>query len=297
MKKTKIIVASSLATVALIGMGAFAFFSDNSEQEVSGTIGTVKVEGGGLSLSNSTNINPGDEFPDGPADPNDPGKNNPYDPENPGDTTPHMLSFTVANTGTKSIRTRNIIDIMVTSPDGKSLDPTAFALYEKDANGNNLDLSKLSDLAVNKFTFNLTEKDADGNDVPVLDATGKNVVVLRYIIEGASLNGETGLLEDKDITQDMVDRDSVVSTDDVKSVTYDYYLGLSSVALDEYQGASVQINLEVQAMQYRNTTAGDPTVDDAEDGDWTTVLTDTVVSGSSNVKEEIAEDFEFGYGQ
>ena len=65
---------------------------------------------------------------------------------------------------------------------------------------------------------------------------------------------------------------------------YDYYLSMEGYladedgvvvdALDAYQGATVQINLEVQAMQYRNTTGSDV------DGDWVTVLSDTVVAGN-----------------
>ena len=74
MKKNKIIIGSSVAALAIIGMGAFAFFSDHAEDDVAGTVGTVDVsvsEGGALDLSNKENINPGDE-------------KNPYDPENPG---------------------------------------------------------------------------------------------------------------------------------------------------------------------------------------------------------------------
>ena len=260
MKKNKIIIGSSVAALTIIGMGAFAFFSDNAEDNVAGTVGTVDVsvsEGGALDLSNKENINPGDE-------------KNPYDPENPGATTPHKLSFGVQNDGTKSIRTRNIIDIIVTSADGDNLDPTIFALSEKDDQNVNHELSTLVDLDVTKFTY------VNDNDQ----------TVLRYIITGASLNGEAGKLEDADIAADDVVRDSVAVLDEdvVNAVMYDYYLSMEGYladedgvvvdALDAYQGATVQINLEVQAMQYRNTTGNDV------DGDWVTVLTDTVVAGN-----------------
>jgi hypothetical protein len=93
-------------------------------------------------------------------------------------------------------------------------------------------------------------------------------------------------LEDADIAADDVVRDSVAVLDEdvVNAVMYDYYLSMEGYladedgvvvdALDAYQGATVQINLEVQAMQYRNTTGNDV------DGDWVTVLTDTVVAGN-----------------
>lgn len=262
MKKNKIIIGSSVAALAIIGMGAFAFFSDHAEDDTVGTVGTVDViipESGALDLSNKENINPGDE-------------KTPYDPENPGATTPHKLSFGVQNDGTKSIRTRNIIDIIVTSAEGDNLDPTVFALSEKadEDPWANTELSELTDLDVTKFTY----------------VNDDDQTVLRYIITGASLNGEAGKLEDADITADDVARDSVAVLDEdaVNAVMYDYYLSMEGYladedgvvvdALDAYQGATVQINLEVQAMQYRNTTGNDV------DGDWVTVLTDTVVAGN-----------------
>lgn len=255
-KKLAIAGVSALS-LAAIGFGAFAFFSDSSEQNTDATVGTVDVEGGNLDLSNKGNINPGDEDPE-----------NPYDPEDPKKTTPHLLSFDVSNVGTKSMVTRNIIDITV-DKDTTNLDPTAFALYEKDATGKNKDLADIEGITVQKFTY---EKD------------GKTV--LRYIVEGASLNGEAGKLEDKDIAVSDIVRDSVkvqtglegVTGEDgvtyPTGVTYNYYLGMRADTLDEYQGASVKIDLEVQAMQYRNTNS------DA----WETVLKDTIVTGNEVVK-------------
>lgn len=251
MKKNKIIAASAVGAIAVLGMGAFAFFSDETDQDVEGTVGTVDVNDDlNLSLGNKENFNPGDE-------------NTPYDPENPGNTTPHELSFDVTNDGTKSIRTRNIIEIVVkkagTDP-VEYLDPTAFRVYEKstEAPYANTEVSDLTDLAVSKGTY----------------TNSQGATVLQYIVEGASLNGAAGHLEDEDITAADDERDSVTVNDAVTSATYKYYLGLDSDTLDEYQGATIEIKLTVQAMQYRNTNGTDT------DGNWVDVLTDTVVAGT-----------------
>lgn len=243
-KKLAIAGVSALG-VAVLGFGAFAFFSDTMGDTAEGTVGTVDVENSTkLELSGKENINPGDEDPE-----------NPYDPEDPGKTTPHKLSFSIANAGTKSIRTRNIIDITITSTEGTNLDPSAFALYEKGANNVNVDLGDLTDLEVSK---------------EIITVDGKQV--LRYIIMGASLNGEAGKLEDKDILAGDVVRPSVAVDENVTSANYAYYLGMSPDALDVYQGANVKIDLTVQAMQYRNTN----------NVEWENVFTDSVQAGTSN---------------
>lgn len=241
-KKLAIAGVSALG-IAAVGFGAFAFFSDSSEQNTEGTVGTVDVESvTNLDLSGKENINPGDEDPE-----------NPYDPEDPGKTTPHKLSFSISNAGTKSIRTRNIIDITITSTEGANLDPSAFALYEKGADNVNVDLGDLTDLEVSK---------------EIITVDGKQV--LRYIIMGASLNGEAGKLEDKDILAGDVVRPSVSVNESVSSVDYAYYLGMSPDALDVYQGAKVKIDLTVQAMQYRNTN----------NSNWADVFKDSVETGN-----------------
>ena len=56
-KKLAIAGASALG-LAVVGFGAFAFFSDSAEQNTDGTVGTVDVSSkGNLTLSNSGNIN------------------------------------------------------------------------------------------------------------------------------------------------------------------------------------------------------------------------------------------------
>lgn len=311
-KKLAIAGVSALG-LAAVGFGAFAFFSDKSEQNTEGTVGTVEVSSkGNLTLSNSGNINPGDE---------EPGK------ENRDDTTSHELNFGITNDGTKSIVTRNIIDIMVDShyqleADGSlsvtedtvngvtnkkyievaedsrvSLDPSIFHLYVKtgtEGNYKNTKIEEVAGLKTSKPIF-LVKGMKDGKAVYVSldekDTVTNPKLVLRYIIEGATLGGTFGDGEDADTV--VVDNDYVTvtaGTDANKqaSAEYKYFLGMDSaqttdpsldgmVKNDKYQGSHVTIDLTVQAMQFRNTDAGDY----VNGGDWQTVYTDTFTTGGT----------------
>ena len=316
-KKLAIAGVSALG-LAAVGFGAFAFFSDSAEQNTDGTVGTVDVSSkGNLTLSNSGNINPGDE---------EPGK------ENRDDTTSHELNFGITNDGTKSIVTRNIIDIMVDShyqleadgslsitedtvdgvtnkkyievaEDGRvNLDPSIFHLYVKtgtEGNYTNTKIEEVAGLNTSKPII-LVKGMKDGqpvevtveerNDTTKIDAAGQKLV-LRYIIEGATLGGTFGDGEDADTV--VVDNDYVkvtAGTDANKqaSAEYRYFLGMDSaqttdpsldgmVKNDKYQGSHLTIDLTVQAMQYRNTDAGDY----VNGGDWQTVYTDTFTTGGT----------------
>lgn len=316
-KKLAIAGASALG-LAVVGFGAFAFFSDSSEQNTDGTVGTVDVSSkGNLTLSNSGNINPGDE---------EPGK------ENRDDTTSHELNFGITNDGTKSIVTRNIIDIMVDShyqleADGSlsvtevdengvvnkkyievaedsrvNLDPSIFHLYVKTGTEGNYTNTKIEEVAglntSNPIILVKGMKDGqpvevtaeERNDTTKIDAAGQKLV-LRYIIEGATLGGTFGDGEDADTV--VVDNDYVkvtAGTDANKqaSAEYRYFLGMDSVQTtdpsldgmvknDKYQGSHLTIDLTVQAMQFRNTDAGDY----VNGGDWQTVYTDTFTTGGT----------------
>lgn len=151
--KTALAVATTAGAAGLLGVGALALFSDVSEVATGAQAGTVSVEVVNPHVTNGTNINPGDndgkmwgprpkendrEYIPTPEDPL-------YDPESPQDeddddsyvkvaTTPHDLSFTIANTGTKSIRTRQtfLISVYQGDNDGNAeyLPADVFTLYE-----------------------------------------------------------------------------------------------------------------------------------------------------------------------
>lgn len=316
-KKLAIAGVSALG-LAAVGFGAFAFFSDSAEQNTDGTVGTVDVSSkGNLTLSNSGNINPGDE---------EPGK------ENRDDTTSHELNFGITNDGTKSIATRNIIDIMVDShyqleADGSlsitedtvdgvtnkkyievaengrvNLDPSIFHLYVKtgtEGNYTNTKIEEVEGLKTSKPII-LVKGMKDGqpvevtveerNDTTKIDAAGQKLV-LRYIIEGATLGGTFGDGESDDtvvVKNDYVKVTAGTDTSKKASAEYRYFLGMDSaqttdpsldgmVKNDKYQGSHLTIDLTVQAMQFRNTDAGDY----VNGGDWQTVYTDTFTTGGT----------------
>lgn len=290
MRKNKIIALSTLAAAGVLGMGAFAFFSDHSDQTAEGTIGTVDIqEGEGLKLENSGNFNPGDETP------------TPGDPDNPQNTTPHSLTFGIQNSGTKSVITRNIIDITVKGhyahdednklirKDGEDgayvtvdeymkehtdydpfLQPDKFQLYVKRESGNVL--IENAGFGATRFVYTRTD-----------EATKKEVSVLRYIIPGAILDGTGTAAETGDASDTNTDNGMEISENGTK-VNYTYYLGMDADTPDSYQGASITVDLYVQAMQYRNTDKGanDAGNDKTDKGDWETVFSDTVVSSDDN---------------
>ena len=262
MKKTTLIICCSLLALCTAVIGAFAYFSDSVTASVEGDIGTVDIElvdtepsitgKQTLELTNKDRVFPGAEH-------------FPYDPSIVNENLPsHRLYFHVHNKGMKSVRTRNIIDIIVTSApnaDGetRNLDPTKFSLFEKSsvAPYNNTDLSLLEDLAVQKFTY----------------VNDEGETVLRYIIQGGVINGLPDLIEDNDVVLEDNVRDSLEYNEPADIAKYSYYLGFDPYAPNEYQGAVVTINLEVQAIQFRNTSGTDI------DGDWVTHLSATLTTG------------------
>lgn len=316
---------------------------------------------GAVYLQNKYNINPGDERPD---------KVTP-DGDTPPVTTSHALRFGFTNIGTKSIRTRNRIDIWVTaSQDEKGkvtaayldgspyleyksktdpskvykapyMDPRYFALYQRERSYQGIGYDPETNLPAyaSVATVRTPLKNEDGTPmlnekgqprfneksvveqyIPVADEEvdlvrksmanknvelmGKKVTkfvfetaddngqpyeVLRYMVEGARLNGVAAKLEDNDIRlEDLslsdserqpsvtLSRDGVVNAPGFNAVDYLYYLGLAmggeeknNFSSNEFMGSTVHMRIVVEAMQYRNTIgAGDNWQDE---GDWEVV--------------------------
>lgn len=242
MNKKKIAVAgaASVAAVAAVAAGAFAFFSDTAEGTTSGTAGQVDVEiSNDMELSNSDNINPGDNDPDKPED------------SRPG--TPHDLTFAIANSGNKSIMTRNIITLSVKDAAGAvDMDPSVYRLLS-DAAGTEL---------VAKYYS------ADGVDFTA--DKPENCKYVRYITTQVALDGKVGSTGQE--TEDGIKEGAVGNGATVgegkDNVSYAYTLMMGLETTDEYELSKLQIDLEVQAMQYRNTN----------DAAWDTIFTDTIVA-------------------
>ena len=240
MNKNKKIIAiggASLAAVAALAAGTFAFFTDGATKETSGTAGKVAISMTELGLSNKENINPGDED------------------ETKSTTarkgTDHDLTFNVTNTGNKSIMTRNVITLSVTSEGGKQLDPSYYSLKTDD----NTEL-------VEKYysTDGKTFTKVTSSTIP----SGAKYV--RYVTTQVALNGAgSGAGVEKDATA--VSKTDAKTTTDITGVNYDYILKLAKETPDgEYELSTLNIKVEVQAMQYRNTT----------DAEWTTLFTNTL---------------------
>lgn len=153
-KKIAVVGAGVLVAGAALGLGAMALFSDTADTTTGATAGTVSVVVVNPDLSNKTNINPGDNDATMWASlyKNDerhyiPTSEDPlfnasashdvddYESYVTVSTTPHDLTFTVANTGTKSIRTRQtfVISCYQANEDGsvkEYLPAEVFTMYE-----------------------------------------------------------------------------------------------------------------------------------------------------------------------
>lgn len=240
MKKNKKIIAacgvSLAATVALVA-GTFAFFTDSAEKSTGGTAGKVSIEMTDPALSNSGNINPGDG-------------DETVNSERPGTT--HDLTFTVTNTGNKSIMTRNVITLSVKQGE-KFLNAAYYSLKVDDTN-------------------ELVEKyySVDGETFTKTKPETGDVKYVRYVTTQVALNG-VGANNEVEASYSGVTSDAVTTkaVDSVPhaAVEYDYILKLDKNTPDgEFELSNLIIDVEVQAMQYRNTT----------DAEWETLFSDTL---------------------
>ena len=218
--KKKIMIASaSTLGLAVLGLGAFAYFNDSAELDATATVGTVGVtaEGSLAHTGGLNNLNPGD--------------NDPTVPENYRDGSDHELSFEVKNNGTKSVMTRAVIKVTGKDANGaiSALDLMNIILSEKTAT------TALDD----------TKSPANRDSITVLAPTGYNTNELVYIVGDTAawaLNGteetETG----------------VTGT----TMTKKFDLGLAKeVSAELWEGAVITIKVDIEAMQYRNTGSGE----------------------------------------
>lgn len=160
-----------------------------------------------------------------------PGDEDPSKPEDSRHGTEHKLEFDVENLGNKSVVTRTIISISTES----GLNPYVFKLYLSD---------EPTKEAVKKYYSN------DG--INYYNNYSETTKYVHYIIEDA-FNGVGNAAE--------------VENNIEKSKThYKYNFSLDSNASNIYQGENININVELQAIQYRNTN----------DDSWNTVFKDSI---------------------
>ena len=220
MKNKKMLIAGASAlALGVIGMGAFAYFTDFANVQTTTTVGTVDINATGSLVHSDglNNLNPGD--------------NDPTVPEGYRGGSDHELSFNIENVGTKSVMTRAVITVT-----GKS--GNTDLTYEQLMNV--LLAEKTTDTALDD-----TKSPANRGSIVPLTPTGHNANEVIYIIgdtAGWALNGteetETG----------------VTGT----TMTKKFDLGLAKeVSAELWEGAVITIKVDIEAMQYRNTGSGE----------------------------------------
>ena len=309
MEKKKLIIAgSTTAAVAVLGLGAFALFSDNAVGGTASKAGTVDVELGDVELENAGNINPGDNDETIPEtyipDPNDPLYKD-EDGDGIGDpvvipTTPHDLTFDGSNVDTKSIRTRQTLIVTCEQEiDGEKviLDPSYLSLLiERGVELGSIDglgtktyiLSDGSEVAewpivdepeedapvVDPETPETPEVPEDpetpvvpeDTETPVVPEDPENVpapaleegeepeelyvVAIKYQLTPDIFDGVGDAAEVEELS-------TVKAVDGVAAKTYTYMLKMAANTPNEYQGATINIDVVLEGMQYRNTGAAD----------------------------------------
>lgn len=267
--KKLLLAGLSIAGVAAIGASAFAFLSAESEKTLTAKTGTVSMAAtvnmehsySGTQGDAISNVNPGDNdptVPDGSRDGND-----------------HEISVDVNNTGNKSITTRNVIKIQVLDgitpldhhialADGKV--SSAVLLYydatNKEAVGNSKDHTVPGAPASGADWTT-----ADWIDSVSWDEDSKTLLVYTKPIvlngTGDNVETETGVTEiSKSYTYDLgLSKNVGQYTDDNKETPY----ASNADALNSLYGKTISVTVDVQAMQYRNTS----------DSDWQTIFTET----------------------
>ena len=251
-KKIMSILSTSLAFV-IIFIGVFAFFSDNSILNDSAKVGTFDIEAiGGISHSrNLDNINPGD--------------NDPSVPEDYRYGSDHEFSFTLNNLGSKSAITRAVISVYGTGLNGDALteeELTQIILSERNEQKNtasDTDNDKYTEISNNtiltktKFEENKLIYIVGNNNNWTLDGTEENEI----IAEGTSLakTFDIGLKQE-------------VGNPDGTTIKY-----------GNLEGATIHIDIQIQAMQYRNT--GDEL--------WEIIFEDSTTSTTPENPEELKD--------
>ena len=277
-KKNLLAVLLMAASVALLVMGIFAFFSDRGDADVRGIAGTVNVEVGDINGDGSDliNINPGDhdwrlaEYL-GYADWADAGTSITAGSE-------HEIALEIANQGNKSVKIRNTIDLIVDLAfDNVTVgedfmffltaegDRTATGAAELAEKYYLLDLDGPGSAPYTVVKFFAVGGDFTAEGYYEVDASGVAVdptagpvattlatcVGVRYIVfDPNPANGYIlkGVGTAAEAPEEDPAIDGTISTKD-----FTYYLGLRADADNRYQGAELQIDWHVEAVQHRNT--------------------------------------------
>lgn len=239
--KKRISILAVVLAFAIIFTGAFAFFSDSSMFDDSAKVGTFDIEViGGLTHSKGlNNLNPGD--------------NDFTVPEGNRNGSDHELSFTINNLGSKSAMTRAVISVYGFTRDGQALteeDLTAFGFAERATSktaASDDDSDKRTEISFN----DLIEKHEFKDGKAIYIVGNNNDWVLNGTEETESVSSSTSLSKTFDV---------IFAKEIGNPSSYELF--------SDFEGATIHIDIEVQAIQYRNT--GDPV--------WETIFTESTTS-------------------
>lgn len=229
MKKKILLIASAITSaIVILGVGTLALFTARTDSDFTAKAGTVTIDLKDLNITNSENLNPGD--------------NDPSNPEGAVEGTEHKFTYDVYNTGNKSIRTRQTIILTVDEAgDSKELlDARYLSLFidEKEI------AEKFYVLKDNSVTTTV-----DDNDF----VKAVKYVFISDVFDGKGTDIEKGGDAEKESITNVVKQNE--KGDVVK--TYEYDFSLLRTASNKYQGSDIHANVTIEAMQYRNTDEKD----------------------------------------
>ena len=241
-KKKLIIAGASALGCAAIGFGAYAFFVDDDSFEINTNIGIVDLTVTGNLLhedayGESVNIlNPGDNDPDCPTDSRD--------------GTDHELSIHFTNNGNKSVLTRALITVKGEDSEGNALSQSELANILIGMNENAHGIGDTI-TAVDKDNINVLISN-DGQSLyynPDL-----NVASIVYVVGGTYESPYilSGTGNDAEIELD-INGNAYPYT---QNLTFEIGLKSDVNSSSSLHGAIINIAVEIQAMQYRNTGSG-----------------------------------------
>lgn len=239
-KKTKIIAASitALASVGIVTAGTLALFTDYADADAEAVAGKLDINITEYTMTNKENVNPGDNDPKAPKTYVPVSGDPMYNPANPKaevpiPTTDHVIRFKVSNNGNQSAKTRQTFYISCKNAAGEVLDPSVFHLFTGDTetSGKTYVLSDGSEIA-------------EGTAIPA----GQKIAAVKYFNLSDAFDGVgKGAQRENETT--------VKADDGTCAKFYEYRFGMEKEKSgNAYQGVTLNIDIVVEAMQFRNTT-------------------------------------------
>lgn len=249
--RKRISLVLALCLVLSMVVGSFAYFTDRVESNAQVTAGTV-----GITEADTWT----DNLKDGPQSLNN---------LNPGDS--RDLSFTVTNTGNKAVDVRHTIQLSVVDAAGN---PKALTM------GADIGLEEMLQFDIFRAS-DVTTMSKDNNNAGYLLKDGatplfssdsvdgttqmgakrdisniNNGVVTYYfadsVLDGVGANAETGYSNANASSTTLTATDAVIGTDNA-AVTYSYVLIFRDTTLNDFQGCTIYVDMEVEAKQHLNT--------------------------------------------